>query len=115
MIEKGNEMKQVLKFDGGYPNAQEVNQFVEYVLCFYGKDPKWDAVYPDVGMTTVEAVECVNEYLMGDYQCIKENWIENEFGVKVPTHLWGGGDSIDREKVCGIFLEKCEKVLDKAC
>ena len=91
---------------GGYPNKEEKNQFVEYVLCCYGKDSKWDAVQPDVGMTTIEAVECVEEYLMGDFPCVEENWIKDEFGVKVPTHLWGGGDSIDREKVCEIFLAK---------
>tara|TARA_A200000159_G_scaffold1951_1_gene2170 strand:+ start:2973 stop:3299 length:327 start_codon:yes stop_codon:yes gene_type:complete len=108
-------MKQVLEFDGGYPTNQEKEQFVNYVLSFYAEDPKWDAIYPDVGMTVLGAVQAVEQYLNGDFPCIKENWIENEFGVKVPTHLWGGGDSIDREKVCVIFLDNCEKVLDKAC
>ena len=42
----------------------------------------------------------------GGYPTDKENRVENEFGIKVPTHLWGGGDTIDREKVCEIFLNK---------
>lgn len=91
-----------LKFEGGYPLAKEIIGFVDYLISFYGDE---DAVYP-MGMTRETALNCALEYLGGNYPCIEENQIINEFGVKVPTHLWGGGDTIDREKVCEIFLSK---------
>ena len=101
-IKKGKNMK--LVFEGGYPTNDEKGQFIEYLMAFYGKDPKWDAVYPDVQMGTVDAFECMEEYLNGDYPCIEENWITDEFGIKVPTHIWGGGDSLDREKVLELYM-----------
>ena len=95
-----------LAFDGGYPTDKEKGQFIQYLMAFYGKYPKYDAVYPEVAMSPIDAFLCMEEYLKGDFQCIEENRVENEFGIKVPTHLWGGGDTIDREKVCEIFLNK---------
>jgi len=103
-------MKELLRFDGGYPSHLEEERFVEYVLSFYAKDARWNPVYPEVGMTVLGAVQAVKEYLSGYYPCIKENWIELE-GKKIPTHIWGGGDSIDREIVRDIFL----KTLAKTC
>ena len=94
-----------LAFDGGVPTQKEKEVFVEYLLSFYGS---YDAVYPEVGMTREDAVKYMTEYLEGDFQCIEENQVENEFGIKVPTHLWGGGDTIDREKVCQLFLNAKE-------
>ena len=101
---------QKLVFDGGYPNNDEKGQFIEYLMAFYGKDPKWDAVYKDAQMGVVDAYECMEEYLNGDYPCIEENWTTDAYGIKVPTHLWGGGDTVDREKVFEIYLNKCEEV-----
>ena len=49
------------------------------------------------------AMIAINEYLTGNYPCCEEN-----FENGVPTHLYGGGDTIDREKVLGIFLEQGE-------
>ena len=99
-----------LVFDGGYPTNDEKGQFIEYLMAFYGKDPKWDAVYKDAQMGTVDAFECMEEYLNGDYPCVEETWVTDEFGIKQPTHIWGGGDSLDREKVFQIFLDKSEGV-----
>ena len=97
-----------LVFDGGAPNLEEKNNFVEYLLMFYAEDPKYDAVYPEVAMTKEDAEKYMVEYLEGDFPCIEENWVEDGFGIKVPTHLWGGGDTIDREKVCELFLNAKE-------
>jgi hypothetical protein len=96
---------QKLIFDGGYPTNDEKGQFIEYLMAFYGKDPKWDAVYKDTQMGLLDAFECMEEYLDGDYPCVEENYVDGK-----PTHIWGGGDSIDREKVFEIYLNKCEEV-----
>lgn len=96
---KKREENMKLVFDGGYPTNDEKGQFIEYLMAFYGKDPKWDAVYPDVQMGTVDAFECMEEYLEGQYE---SNVVKGE-------HMWGGGDSVDREKVRDIFLNKCEE------
>ena len=101
------EVKMELVFDGG-SDLEEKNNFVEYLLMFYAEDPKYDAVYPEVAMTREDAIKHTVEYLEGDFPCVEDNWVENEFGVKVPTHLWGGGDTIDREKVCELFLNAKE-------
>lgn len=103
-MRKGEKM---LKFNHevGYPTNTEKGQFVEYLMCFYGKDPKWDAVYPEISMGIIDAVECMEEFLNGKY----------ESAVVKGEHIWGGGDTIDREIVRDIFLKKCEKTLDKPC
>ena len=92
-----------LAFDGGAPTTEEINTFIEYLLMFYGKGE----IYEN-GMTEETAREYTQKYLQGNFQCCEENRVENEFGIKVPTHLWGGGDTIDREKVCELFLNAKE-------
>ena len=64
------------------PNLEEKNNFVEYLLMFYAEDPKYDAVYPEVAMTREDAIKHTVEYLEGDFPCVEDNWVENEFGVK---------------------------------
>jgi len=94
MIERGNEM---LKFNEvGYPNDQEKQEFVDYLLMFYGKnDP--EAIYgEEVGMEKADAVKFMNVYLEGDFKGYDG------------YHMWGGGDTIDREKVCELFLNAKE-------
>lgn len=89
----------------GYPTNQEKGVFVEYLLSFYSDKPEWDAVYPEIGMSSIDAVECMEIYLEGNY----------ESNVTKGEHMWGGGDSIDREKVRDIFLNLCvDKVLKSA-
>ncbi len=87
-----------LAFDGGAPTKQEIADFVEYLLMFYAEGELYDA-----GMTEEDALECAHKYLEGNYPCVKENWVKDEFGNPVPTHLWGGGDTLDREKTFEIF------------
>ena len=87
-----------LAFDGGAPTKKEIADFVEYLLMFYAEGELYDA-----GMTEEDAIECTYRYLQGDFECIEENWVRDEFGFKVPTHLWGGGDTLDREKVFEIY------------
>ncbi len=86
-----------LIFNGGVPTMTQKADFVEYILHFYGKDKYYKAIYPDVGMTVEDAVKCMNVYLEGDY--------EGHDG----KHLWGGGDTVDREKVAEIFIEAASK------
>ena len=60
-----------LVFDGGAPNLEEKNNFVEYLLMFYAEDPKYDAVYPEVAMTREDAIKHTVEYLEGDFPVLK--------------------------------------------
>lgn len=100
----------VLHFEDGYPTVQEKKEFVNYLLSFYAEDPKYDPVYPEVAMTEEDAIKFTEQYLDGDFPCIQENWMKDQLGNPIPTHLWGGGDSIDREKVCQLFLDSKENV-----
>lgn len=90
--------KLVFEFE---PTVKEINEFVDYLLMFYGKGEIYDC-----GMTEKTARECALKYLEGNYPCVEENWIEDEFGNPVPTHLWGGGDTLDREKCLEIYNEE---------
>ncbi len=83
----------------GYPTNQEKGVFVEYLLSFYSDKPEWDAVYPEIGMGSLDAVECMEIYLGGHYESVSTKG----------EHLWGGGDSIDRENVRDIFLQLSAK------
>ena len=76
----------ILKFEDGYPSPKEIKGFVEYLLMFYGADPKYDAVYPEVAMTEEDAIKVTEIYLNGEYESVDKGF-----------HLWGGGDTIDRE------------------
>ena len=84
------------------PTEENDQRFANYCMDFYGEDND-DALYPTEGFTMGTAMIAINEYLTGDYACCEEN-----FENGVPTHLYGGGDTIDREKVLGIFLEQGE-------
>jgi len=62
-------------------------QFVDYVESFYGNVP--DAIYP-IGATR----EMIS------------NAVEIYFDAMFDSVTWGGGDSLDRERVRDIMIEK---------
>ena len=78
------------------PTEENVQEFADYCMMFYGENND-DALYPTEGFTMGTAMIAINEYLTGNYPSCEEN-----------IHLYGGGDTIDREKVLGIFLEQGE-------
>jgi|8_EtaG_2_1085327.scaffolds.fasta_scaffold113427_2 hypothetical protein len=90
-----------LKFQYGYPSLKEIKEFVEYLLMFYGADPKHDAVYSEVGMTGEDAKKVTEIYLNGNYESVDKGF-----------HLWGGGDTFDREFCCDVIFEKMTKPTD---
>jgi len=64
-------------------------EFKEYVLSFYNER---DGLYPILGLTDDDVVVAIVEYLK--MCCDPQNFME-----------WGGGDSLDRERVRDIILE----------
>jgi len=62
-------------------------QFVDYVESFYGNVP--DAIYP---------ISAIREMI--------SNAVEIYFDAMFDSVTWGGGDSLDRERVRDIMIEK---------
>ena len=90
-----------LKFEYGYPSPKHIKEFVGYLLMFYGANPKRDAVYPEVGMTEEDAKKVTETYLNGDYESTDKGF-----------HLWGGGDTFDREFCRDVIFEKMMRSAD---
>ena len=80
------------------PNVQELIDFVEYVWSFYGNE---DPLYPIKGLTKKDIFNAFNVYVerieKGDLEYVH--------------YSWGGGDSLDRERVRDIILENPQFVL----
>ncbi len=70
-----------------------LEEFVDYVWSFYGGD---EPLYPIVGLTKDAIVDAYNIYIerieKGDLEYVH--------------YSWGGGDSLDRERVRDIILEQ---------
>ena len=70
-----------------------LTEFVEYVWSFYS--PKSD-LYPIKGLTRLDIFDAFNVYVerieKGDLEYVH--------------YSWGGGDSLDRERVRDIILEQ---------
>ena len=69
---------------------ESLNEFIDYVWSFYGAD---DALYPIKGITKKMVFDAFNIYI----ERLKKN---NSLWT------WGYGDSLDRERVRDIILEK---------
>ena len=67
----------------------KVLPFINYVMEFYG--PGSD-LYPMEGLRRTDVFEAFNLYMM-DCKEKKE-------------YIWGGGDTVDRERICGYLLQK---------
>jgi hypothetical protein len=63
----------------------QMNEFYNYVFSFYNEV---DGIYPIVGLTRDTIVKATNKYIASQ----EENY------------TWGGGDSLDRERVRDIIL-----------
>jgi len=76
-----------------------LNEFADYVWSFYGEHS--ETLYPIKGLTIEDIF-----YAIGVYQeRIKEAESNNGKWSNV-TYQWGGGDSLDRERVRDIILEQ---------
>ena len=75
-----------------------IDEFVDYVLSFYGEHS--DTIYPIKGLTKQDIFDALFVYLdrIDEAQSNNGRW----FNV---SYSWGGGDSLDRERVRDIILE----------
>jgi hypothetical protein len=75
-----------------------LNSFVEYIWSFYGEHD--DTIYPIKGLTQDDILDAFKVYRKRIQEAESNNgrW----FNV---TYSWGGGDSLDRERVRDIILE----------
>ena len=71
-----------------------LKEFIEYVWDFY--NPNSD-LYPIKGLTKKDILEALNVY---QDRIIESKSNNNEY------YTWGDGDSLDRERVRDIILEK---------
>jgi len=69
-----------------------LDEFVDYVWSFYGNE---DPLYPIQGLTRKITRKAIHEYI---------NRIEKG-DLEYVHYSWGGGDSLDRERVRDIILE----------
>ena len=69
-----------------------LHDFVQYVWSFYGGE---DALYPIEGLQKQHIFDAFNIYT----QRIEKGDLESGH------YSWGGGDSVDRERVRDIILE----------
>ena len=73
----------------------DIQEFVDYVDSFYGQnDPLYPLVYQGQPLTKTDILQATIVYLE---QCENDDF-EN--------CLWGDGDSLDRERVRDILLDK---------
>ena len=81
----------MFNFDEQYPDF-----FIDYVWDFYSPDSD---LYPIKGLTKQDILNALNVYL----NRIKEAKSNNGRWFNV-SYSWGGGDSLDRERVRDIIL-----------
>tara|TARA_B100001758_G_C17840583_1_gene318947 strand:- start:56 stop:406 length:351 start_codon:yes stop_codon:yes gene_type:complete len=74
------------------PSEQVKKDFHNYLLMFYGKESE---LHSKVGMEMEDAIEYTEMYLNGNY----------EDGYEPGYHMWGGGDTMDRNYVLDLYLE----------
>ena len=74
--------------------AEEKKSFVDYCLMFYGKGE----IYGQRGYATEEQIVAATDIYLtrGD---------EKFFNFE-GDHLWGGGDTVDRETIAEILIEE---------
>ena len=101
------ERKSVIKDSKTYANKSfllplitmnVLNEFIDYVWDFY--NPNSD-LYPIKGLTKQDIFEALFVYL----DRIDEAAENNNLYYNV-TYSWGGGDTLDRERVRDIILDK---------
>ena len=75
-----------------------INEFIDYVWSFYNPQSE---LYPIKGLTKQDILDALNVY----QQRIKAAESNNGRWFNV-TYSWGGGDSLDRERVRDIILDQ---------
>ena len=75
-----------------------LTEFVDYVWSFYGSE---DPLYPIEGLTKKDILNAFNVYT----DRIEKGDLEHVH------YSWGGGDSLDRERVRDIILEQPQFIL----
>ena len=80
-------------------SVTNLNSFVEYVWSFYGEHD--DTIYPIKGLTKDDILDAFKVYR----KRIQEAESNNGLWFNV-TYSWGGGDSLDRERVRDIILDQ---------
>ena len=76
-----------------------LDEFVYYVWSFYGEHS--DTIYPIKGLTKQDILDALNVYQ--DRINVAESNNGRWFNV---SYSWGGGYSLDRERVRDIILEQ---------
>jgi len=76
----------------------EVLDFVEYVHTFYNPET---GVFPIKGATVEEITKAIKTYIKNVYQPV-EGW---------ELDTWGGGDSVDRERVRDIIIQNGGEII----
>ena len=74
------------------------SQFINYVLDFYGKDGIYPLADPIINNKFVERDDVLKAFKK--YKSLLEN-----ARLLRTTYTWGGGDSLDRERVRDILLQ----------
>ena len=75
-----------------------LNQFIEYIWSFYGEHS--ETIYPIKGLTKDDILDAFKVYC----RRIQEAESNNGLWYNV-SYSWGGGDSLDRERVRDIILD----------
>ena len=81
-------------------NNPELVEFRNYILSFYA----YDGIYPTEGLTVSVVEKAIFEYLKSC--CGIKNGIHK---TGFDNYTWGGGDSIDRERVRYEYIEEILK------
>ena len=83
----------------GYYNnmINNFNDFINYCLDFYG----WNGLY-DQGRTREQIAYATTVYLDA---CSHYEQQDKKYGSDFKVMVWGGGDSLDRERVRDIMNE----------
>ena len=76
-----------------------LNEFVDYVWSFYGEHS--ETIYPIKGLTKKDILDAFKVYRKRIQAAESNN--RRWFNV---SYSWGGGDSLDRERVRDIILEQ---------
>ena len=81
---------------------QEILEFVNYVNEFYNPET---GIFPIKGATVSAIVKAINTYIQGVYES-DGIYVEGFTG-----QTWGGGDSVDRERVRDIIIQNGGEVI----
>ena len=78
-----------------------LDEFVEYVWSFYGNE---DPLYPIKGLE--------KEHILDAFYIYEDRILKGD--LEYAHYSWGGGDSLDRERVRDIILEQPQFTLSHA-